>query len=93
MGLRPVTPTSSWWVLAVGRTRGEKNKGGGWEERRQRRGEGLRALLEGNFASTLSPSGSSHLGIRKVSGTDHGGQECELTHGFHSLIYGLFISF
>lgn len=65
----------------------------GRKEEAEEREKVLRALLKGSFASTLSPLESSHLGIRKVSGADHGGQECELTQGFHSLIYGLFISF
>lgn len=57
MGLRPVIPTSSWWVLAVGRTRGEKNKGGGWEERRkQRRGRGVKGSSEGELCfNSLTP--------------------------------------
>lgn len=94
MGLGPVMPTSSWWVPAVGRTRGEKNQGGGWEERRGRgKGEGVKGSSEGELCFSSLTLGPSHLGVTKVSGADHGLQECELTHSFHSLIYGLFISF
>lgn len=94
MCLGPVMPTSSWWVMAVRRTRGEKNKDGGWEERRGRgKGEGVKGSSGGELCFNSLTLRPSHLGVRKASGADHGLQECELTHGFHSLIYGLFISF
>lgn len=65
MGLRPVTPTSSWWVLAVGRTRGEKNKGGGWEERRQRRGRRVKGSSGGQLCFNSLTLGVLSPGYKK----------------------------
>lgn len=91
MALRP---TSSWWVLVVGKTRGKKNKGRVGRKEEGRRGGGVKGS-SGGLPTLLQPSQprAPHLGVRKGSRAAHELQECELTHRFfYSPIYHLLIS-